>query len=153
MVAALQRIASKAIKVQTGAAGHEDPLSASATVIKTLEIVSPAAVLVDLIEYPKPSGWQLSFENPLAILRDVPIEVAGGAAVQGARESRLPHLPRASHEYHLVRKVPADLRQKVARYSRHDGGRIRVFYLPGKNTRDLFLLWGNSLGGLGPGNR
>ena len=72
------------------------------------------------------SAWQLSFEDPLAILRDVPIEVSGRAAVQGARESRLTDLSRAGHEYHLVCEVLADLRQKVARDPRHSGGRIRV---------------------------
>lgn len=49
VVAALQRVAAEAIKVQPGAAGDQDPLPASAAVIKAFEIVPPTAVLVDLV--------------------------------------------------------------------------------------------------------
>ena len=133
MVATLQRVASEAIKVQPRAARYQNALSASATVIETLQVVSPAAVLVDLIEYPKPSGWQLSFENSLAILRDIPIEVAGRTAVQRARERGLTDLTRAGNEYHLLREIPADLRQKVTRDPRHTGRRYASNFSTRKN--------------------
>src|SRR5579883_2871826 len=126
MVATLQRVASEAIKVQPGAARDEDPPSARPPVIEALEIVPPTPVLVDLIEYPEFSGRQLTFENPLAILRDVPIEVARRPAAEGACESRLTDLARAGNEHHLTREILADLRQEVARDLRHNAESIWV---------------------------
>jgi hypothetical protein len=91
---------------------------------------------VDLVEYPKPSGRQLSFENPLAILRDIPIEMTGSTAVERARKSRLTDLTGARYEYHLLRKIPADLWQKVTRDPRHACESTRLISLVGKITRE-----------------
>lgn len=77
MITSLQRLAAEAIEIQLPAARNQNLLALVAPVVQTLQVVAPAAVLVEFIEHPEPGRRKLSPENPLAVRHDVPVEVAG----------------------------------------------------------------------------
>lgn len=64
-----------AVEIQAGGTRDQDALSVRSPVMDALEPVAPAAVLVDLIEGPEPTRGELTPEDPLAVLGDVPAQV------------------------------------------------------------------------------
>jgi len=107
MVTALQRIAAEAVQVEPPAAGDEDLLAARPAVVEPLQVIAPAAVLVDLVEDPQPSRRQLAAQDVLAVRGDVPVQVGRACARQAERERGLADLARSGDERHLAREVGA----------------------------------------------
>ena len=110
VIAPLQGIATKAIQVQPRATGYQDLLRSALAVVQAFEIVTPAAVFVDFVEDPKPRGRQLAFENTLAVLGHVPVQIPGGAAQQRAGQGGFADLARAGDEDHFARQILPNLR-------------------------------------------
>jgi hypothetical protein len=82
-----------------------------ATIVDTLQVVLPVAVLVDLVEDDDRAGWVVAFdcleevgvpEEARPVGDDVPVEVVAVRVVGGdaPREGRLAGLARADHEDH-----------------------------------------------------
>jgi hypothetical protein len=76
VIAALEGIAAKAVVVQSRAAGDQDPILILLNVVKTLEVISPFPILVQLVEYQQRLLRKLHFQNLFAVLGKVPVEVA-----------------------------------------------------------------------------
>jgi len=76
---------------------------------------------VDLVEGPKRTGRQLPAEDPVPVLRDVPVEVAGLRPGEAPGERGLPDLARTGDEDHLALKVLLHLRGEIARPVSHTG--------------------------------
>ena len=113
VVAALERIASKAVEVQPRTSGDENLLPARAAIEQPLEEISPGAVLVELVEDPQLRGGQLATKNAFAMLGDIPVQVAGDSPWKALGESGLADLSRTRDEDHLLRQVATDLGREV----------------------------------------
>ena len=108
MIAPLERVTAVAVEVEARAPRDEDPLSAPACVVQPFQEPAPRAVLVDLVEDPEFGDWKLASQNSLAMLRDVPAQLAGLCAGQRSRERRLAHLSGAADEDHSLFQVVID---------------------------------------------
>jgi len=94
-------------------------------------------VLVNLVEDQELDRGKLPLQDSLAVLGDVPVEVAAGRlAEECPGEGGLAHLPGPADEDHLAAEIPADLGGQVS----IDGGghavSIRVFLPMNKKTRE-----------------
>jgi hypothetical protein len=69
---------------------------------------------VELVEDPQLRGGQLAAENALAVLGDVPIQVAGDSSWKPLGERGLPDLSRTRDEDHLLRQIASELGHEVA---------------------------------------
>src|SRR5688500_3549335 len=63
VVAALERIASKAVEVQSRTASDQDLLTARAAIEQPFEEIPPGAVLMEFVEYPQLRGGQFATED------------------------------------------------------------------------------------------
>ena len=124
----LKRIAPKPIEVEPAAARDQDPLSARPAVVNALQVVAPAPVLVDLVEEPEAAGRQLTLQDSLAMLGDVPVQVGLPRAGKAQGERRLADLARSGDEDHFPGEIPADLVGKIARARGH--GRSLLCFSP-----------------------
>ena len=138
VVAALQRIAAKAVHVEACAPGHQDPDAPRSRVIQALEVVAPAPVLVDLVEHPQSGRRQLAAEDALAMLCNVPVEVAGSRVRQRERKRGLADLTWPSYKHHLPGEIPPDLWREIAKPVGHVV-MLSVFLTGGENTNEYFL--------------
>ncbi len=113
MVPSLQRVAAKSIEVQTSAAGDENLLAGPAVVEQPLEIISPASILVELVERPEFRRRQFTPQDPLAVLGHVPVEIPSSGPGQARGKSGFAHLSRPGDEHHLLCQVAAHLRHEI----------------------------------------
>ena len=114
VVAALQRVTAKTVRIESGAPGNEDARASRSSVEESLEVVAPAPVLVHFIEHPKLGGGELTPQYAFPILGDVPVEISAALAREHASKSRLAHLTGSGHEYHLPGEVTLDLCGQVS---------------------------------------
>ncbi len=139
MEAALERVAAEPVGVEPGASDHEDPtLCRGPCVVQSFEVVPPVPVLVDLVEDPETAGREFAPQNVLAILRDVPVEVAIVRAGQAAGKRRLADLPGAGDEDHLPLEVSLDLIRQVPGCGRHGTRDYQDFRPQPKITVKIF---------------
>ena len=119
MVAALQRVAAVAIEIESTAAGHENP-RAVPPVVQSLEKGAPAVELVQLVESEHLHRRQTAAQDRVAMLRDVPAQVAGRVREHLARQGRLADLTRPRDEHHLPLEIGTDLiGQGAGKQGRH----------------------------------
>ena len=135
MISPLQRIATETVEIEPTTARDQDLLATRAPVVEPLEIVSPAAVLVDLVENPERAGRQLAGEDAAAIVRDIPIQIPRTRSGQAEGKGRLANLPGAGHEHHAALQVGAYLTEQISRAEVH-GARVWVIWIAVKNTRE-----------------
>src|SRR5262249_9031988 len=119
VVPALERVATEPVDVEPSAPGDEDALPTTLDVVHTLEEVAPGAILVDLVENPEITRGQFSTQDALAVLGDVPVQVAGRRTWKTQRQSRLAHLAGTGNKDHLPAQVLCDLRPEVSGPRRH----------------------------------
>ena len=137
VIAPLQGVAAEAEQLQPAAAGDKDALRLRAGVVQPFEEVPPAAVFVQLVEYPQVGGGQLPTQDALPMGGDVPVQIAGGGARQTPRQGRLADLAGARHEHHLACEVADHLSFKVTGCRLH-GPKIRLISTQGKIAREQF---------------
>lgn len=141
-MAPLQGVATVAIEVEPRASRDEDLLAATAIVEEPFEQASPAPVLVHLVENPEQARWHLSPQQPVAVLRDVPVQVAFPRVEQAPRKRGFSDLAGAGDEDHLPAEVGEDLSLQVSDQISH-GHSVLRFSPIGKNTDGDFRLRGD----------
>ena len=144
VVAALQGVAAVAVVVEPAAAGHQDARAAAA-VVDALEEPAPAVELVQLVEDQQRRVREPAAQDRVAVVGDVPVQVARRVRQQAARQRGLAHLPRAGDEDHLPRQIGPDaVGQITPQRGRHrtdaddftpTGKNARRFSIRGENGR------------------
>jgi Arc/MetJ family transcription regulator len=93
---------------------------------------------MDLIERPEIPRRQLALQNPLSMLRNVPVQVPRRSSGKRPSESSLPHLPRPSHENHLPRQIALHLPGQVPMIQGSHSKMLPVFSPTVKKSRECF---------------
>jgi hypothetical protein len=107
MIPALKRVSTKTIKIKPGTASNKDLAVLAGKVIHALQIIPPRTILMDLVKDHDCRGWDLTPENSLAMLRDIPVKIAGSRNFFG--KGRLPDLARPTEKNHLPGKISLNL--------------------------------------------
>jgi hypothetical protein len=90
---------------------------------------------MDFIENNRPSWRELTTEEPLAMLGNVPVEIIFLSGDDSASQCGFPDLPRSGNEDHFLSQVFFHLVSQVARFH---GAMILLFLTAVKITREFF---------------
>ncbi len=119
MVAALQRIATVTVIVESRASGYQNALAARPAVERPFEESAPGLVLVNFVEDPQFACRQFASQDPLPVFGDVPVQVAGGGTGKALRKRGLADLAWPGDKNHLSLEIAPDLRQQIAGSAGH----------------------------------
>ena len=113
VVASLQGVAAVTVVVEPAAAGDENAGPVLA-VVEALEKAAPPVELVQLVEDQHRRVRQAAAQDRVAVIRDVPAQIARRVREQAARQGGLAHLPGTRDEHHLPFQIAADLAGQIA---------------------------------------